>query len=325
MSLLELHNRGSKQLVEQSRGSGTLADGSRDQLDGLLSAEKPRPELLSCYHYVQADIRAPACCLHNVSSQCCGFNPQCSAPTYADNRTLPASTFPDQTPSSGQPQILPSKPGAQSRTMLSCKWLHLFLIATRICPGACNPIIAVPLLLVDSLRPLPHLLDDHDLMHLTSWSRRAGPTYICGDYRSMIDHVFARHAHAAPIARLAGRDTFRLAAWRQGGYHVALSVSSLGLDLSLSTGHPHRSVDSCKASADCQSIEELNSALLEAVQHHLPATAKSSRLAPLANTVHACRYQGYVAALPKLETGGHPYWSGHLDGLGSLCKVPEGA
>ena len=109
-----------------------------------LSTEKPRPELLSCYHYVQADIRAPACCLHNVSSQCCGFNPQCSAPTYADNRTLPASTFPDQTPSSGQPQILPSKPGAQSRTMLSCKWLHLFLIATRICPGACNPIIAVP-------------------------------------------------------------------------------------------------------------------------------------------------------------------------------------
>ena len=70
---------------------------------------------------------------------------------------------------------------------------------------------------------LPRLMDDHALTHLTSWSRRSGPTYVCGDQRSVIDHVFTRMTQAVPIARLAGRDPFRIAAWRSGGFHVALS------------------------------------------------------------------------------------------------------
>ena len=39
----------------------------------------------------------------------------------------------------------------------------------------------------------------------------------------LIDHVFTRTAQAVPTARLAGTDPFRLATWRSGGYHVALS------------------------------------------------------------------------------------------------------
>ena len=70
---------------------------------------------------------------------------------------------------------------------------------------------------------LPRLMDDHALTHLTSWSRRAGPTYICGTHRSVADHVFTRAAQAVPLARLAGRDSFRVAAWRSGGYHIPLS------------------------------------------------------------------------------------------------------
>ena len=52
---------------------------------------------------------------------------------------------------------------------------------------------------------LTQIMDDHALTHLTSWSRRAGPTYICGPHRSVIDHVFTRAAQAVPIASwLAG-------------------------------------------------------------------------------------------------------------------------
>ena len=39
----------------------------------------------------------------------------------------------------------------------------------------------------------------------------------------LIDHVFTRTAQAVPTARLAGTDPVRLATWRSGGYHVALS------------------------------------------------------------------------------------------------------
>ena len=152
---------------------------------------------------------------------------------------------------------------------------------------------------------LVRLMDDHGLTHLTSWSRRAGPTYICGPHRSVIDHVFTRTSQATPVARLAGRDSFRLAAWRSGGYHVALSgVLPLAKFVTLNAGRqksartwdqdslvrlcqdptsaPSLAIRQQVASLmpACCSIEDLNRSLTQVLQARLPATTRPSRLAP---------------------------------------------
>ena len=123
---------------------------------------------------------------------------------------------------------------------------------------------------------LPRLMDDHALTHLTSWSRRSGPTYVCGDQRSVIDHVFTRMTQAVPIARLAGRDPFRIAAWRSGGFHVALSgVLPLVQFLALTV---QREVAALLP--ECHSIDSLNHCLIQVLRRCLPPAVKPSRLAP---------------------------------------------
>ena len=152
---------------------------------------------------------------------------------------------------------------------------------------------------------LVRLMDDHRLTHLTSWSRRAGPTYICGPHRSVIDHVFTRTSQATSVARLAGRDSFRLAAWRSGGYHVALSgvlplakftTLNAGRQKSTRTWDQDSLVRLCQDPTSapslavrhqvatllpaCCNIEDLNLSLTQVLQTHLPATTRPSRLAP---------------------------------------------
>ncbi|CAE7307131.1 unnamed protein product [Symbiodinium sp. CCMP2592] len=55
---------------------------------------------------------------------------------------------------------------------------------------------------------LTRLLDDYDLMQLNSWSRRAGPTYICGEQRSLIDHALAE-IHLSWLHGVLVAGTFR--------------------------------------------------------------------------------------------------------------------
>ena len=152
---------------------------------------------------------------------------------------------------------------------------------------------------------LPRLMDDHALTHLTSWSRRSGPTYTCGDQRSVIDHVFTRMTQAVPLARLAGRDPFRIAAWRSGGFHVArsgvlplarfaaLNQSPVQVRLSWDQAtllHLCREPSSTLAITvqqqvaallpECHSIDSLNHCLLQVLRRCLPPAARQSRLAP---------------------------------------------
>ncbi|CAE7772472.1 pol [Symbiodinium sp. CCMP2592] len=152
---------------------------------------------------------------------------------------------------------------------------------------------------------LARLLDDHDLLHLNSWSRRAGHTYVCGDQRSLIDHVLTRSTQAHPLARQTGRDPMTIAAWRAGGRHVPLSgILPLTRFASLNKAPTVRprswnkedlmqllSEPQCPQAIqlrrtvhhdiqNCRSVQEINDCLTSALQLHLPPRAGSTRLAP---------------------------------------------
>ena len=152
---------------------------------------------------------------------------------------------------------------------------------------------------------LIHLLEDYDLIHLNSWTRRMGPTFIWGDTRTLIDHVFTRSHSADSLARQTGRDKLRIGEWRQGGKHIPISgVMHLRrfAALNLAPSQPKVSWDKStllqlvkdpedpRAQAilqqvarnieKCSSVQEINDCLVEASGDYAPAGAKAKTTAP---------------------------------------------
>ena len=141
-----------------------------------------------------------------------------------------------------------------------------------------------------------HLLEDHNLVHLNSWSKRMGPTFIWGETRTLIDHVFTRCESADSLARYTGRDQLRIGEWRKGGKHLPLSGTihlrrfaalnrsprppqtgwdkSTLLQLVRTPEDPraHALVAQVRDTIDqCSNVQEINDCLVLAASTHAPA------------------------------------------------------
>ena len=152
---------------------------------------------------------------------------------------------------------------------------------------------------------LIHLLEDHDLIHLNSWSRRMGPTFIWGDTRTLIDHVFTRSDSADSLARYTGRDKLRIGEWRKGGRHVPLSgilhlrrfealnrpkaPTKVSWDKSTLLQLVHNPEDPRARAimtqvgqniSSCSTIQDINDCLVEASSAHAPTGARHTTHAP---------------------------------------------
>ena len=152
---------------------------------------------------------------------------------------------------------------------------------------------------------LIHLLEDYDLTHLNSWSRRMGPTFVWGDTRTLIDHVFTRSDSADSLARYTGRDKLRIGEWRKGGKHVPLSgILHLRRFVALNRPNAPTKVNWDKSTLlqlvqnpedpgalaimtqvgqnieHCSSVQDINDCLVEASNAHAPAGARKTTHAP---------------------------------------------
>ena len=152
---------------------------------------------------------------------------------------------------------------------------------------------------------LIHLLEDHDLIHLNSWSRRMGPTFIWGDTRTLIDHVFTRSDSADSLARYTGRDKLRIGEWRKGGRHVPLSgILHLRRFEALNRPSPPTKASWDKSTLlqlvhnpedpraiaimtqvgqnidSCSNVQDINDCLVEASSAHAPTGASQTTRAP---------------------------------------------
>ena len=152
---------------------------------------------------------------------------------------------------------------------------------------------------------LTHLLEDHDLIHLNSWSKRMGPTFVWGETRTLIDHVFTRCENADSLARYTGRDCLRVGEWRKGGKHIPLSGTiHLRRFAALNRlPQPHktgwdksillqlvREPEDPRAYAlvaqvqdtigKCSTVQDINDCLVQAASTHAPAGAQATANAP---------------------------------------------
>ena len=152
---------------------------------------------------------------------------------------------------------------------------------------------------------LTHLLEDYDLIHLNSWTKRMGPTFIWGDTRTLIDHAFIRSDSADSLARHTGRDKLRIGEWRKGGKHIPISGvmhlrrfaalnpvptqskvkwdKSTLLQLVKDPGDPRAQAILQQVGRNiekCSSVQEINDCLVEASAAHAPAGARAQTNAP---------------------------------------------
>ena len=152
---------------------------------------------------------------------------------------------------------------------------------------------------------LIHLLEDHDLVHLNSWSKRMGPTFIWGDTRTLIGHVFTRSESADSLARYTGRDNLRIGEWRKGGKHIPLSGiihlrrfaalnrppqppktgwdKSTLLQLVRDPDDPRAKALIQQVACDigkCSNVQDINDCLVQAAGMHAPAGARANANAP---------------------------------------------
>ncbi|CAE7361477.1 unnamed protein product [Symbiodinium sp. CCMP2592] len=160
--------------------------------------------------------------------------------------------------------------------------------------------------MVPDLAALEALLVDFQLLHLNSWTRRAGPTFISPQGASQIDHVFVRKAAADMPARGGSPCNWPLAAWRQGGRHRPVQVSlpirpyrALGksqpkralLDLQglrnacRDPSHPgirqlRASVEALLSDSPEATVEEVNSHVLQKATAVFPAVRNQGRVVP---------------------------------------------
>ncbi|CAE7668683.1 unnamed protein product [Symbiodinium sp. CCMP2592] len=160
--------------------------------------------------------------------------------------------------------------------------------------------------MVPDLAALEALLVDFQLLHLNSWTRRAGPTFISPQGASQIDHVFVRKATADMPARGGSPCNWPLAAWRQGGRHRPVQVSlpirpyrALGksqpkralLDLQglrnacRDPSHPgirqlRASVEALLSDSPEATVEEVNSHVLQQATAVFPAVRNQGRVVP---------------------------------------------
>ena len=75
---------------------------------------------------------------------------------------------------------------------------------------------------------LQHIMERYallTLLHLNSWSRQTGATYVHQKGESLIDHLLMRTAQADNRAKQARRVNLGLAEWRQGGKHLPVMAS----------------------------------------------------------------------------------------------------
>ena len=152
---------------------------------------------------------------------------------------------------------------------------------------------------------LIHLLEDHDLIHLNSWSKRMGPTFVWGETRTLIDHVFTRCESADSLARYTGRDSIRVGEWRKGGKHIPLSGTIHLRRFAALNRMPQppktgwdkstllqlvREPEDPRASAlvaqvqdtigQCSTVQDINDCLVQAASTHAPAGARATANAP---------------------------------------------
>ncbi|CAE7715470.1 unnamed protein product [Symbiodinium sp. CCMP2592] len=160
--------------------------------------------------------------------------------------------------------------------------------------------------MVPDLAALEALLVDFQLLHLNSWTRRAGPTFLSPQQPSQIDHVFVRKATADMPARGGSPCNWPLATWRQGGRHRPVQVSlpirpyrALGknqpkralLDLQglrnacRDPSHPgirhlRASVEALLSDSPEATVEEVNSHVLQQATAVFPAVRNQGRVVP---------------------------------------------
>ncbi|CAE7664432.1 unnamed protein product [Symbiodinium sp. CCMP2592] len=116
---------------------------------------------------------------------------------------------------------------------------------------------------------LTKLLDDHELTHLNSWTRRAGPTYVCGEQRSLIDHVLTRHTQAH--------------SWR-----VVLGVTPLFWPPGVQAGDtPFNSDSLLQGLAARHTMQDLSDCITRVLRLHLPWIPQR-QVGALANPGHEC-------------------------------------
>ena len=152
---------------------------------------------------------------------------------------------------------------------------------------------------------LVHILEDHDLIHLNSWSKKMGPTFIWGDSQTLIDHVFTRSDSADSLARNTGRDKLRVGEWRKGGKHIPISGAIHLRRFAALNRKPHppkvgwdrttmlqlvKDPEDPRARAiikqvegdivHCSTVQDINDCLVKASDAHAPAGARASKTAP---------------------------------------------
>ncbi|CAE7307189.1 unnamed protein product [Symbiodinium sp. CCMP2592] len=177
---------------------------------------------------------------------------------------------------------------------------------------------------------LQKLLEDHNLIQVNSWTRKAGPTYTHPTGRSFIDHVIVRQGQADSLTRQAHPLAIELAAWRQGGKHSPIvgtarlcSFHSLNRPVPPPRTWDHWSlVQKCKAWWDPQishlrsliteqlssvtQVEDLDRMLVQQARLAFPPTSKPNRLA--------------LWQTPIMEGGLRAMWQAYRE-----WKKPQGA
>ena len=78
---------------------------------------------------------------------------------------------------------------------------------------------------VADLHCLEHLIQDHGLILLNSWTRSAAATFRSEQSRTLIDHVYVRRHQADVVARQSCPQDWSLATWRRGGKHWAVTAT----------------------------------------------------------------------------------------------------
>ncbi|CAE7250747.1 unnamed protein product, partial [Symbiodinium sp. CCMP2592] len=172
--------------------------------------------------------------------------------------------------------------------------------------------------MVPDLAAFEALLVDFQLLHLNSWTRRAGPTFLSSQGASQIDHVFVRKATADMPARGGSPCDWPLAAWRQGGRHRPVRVSlpirpyrALGksqperalLDLQglrnacRDPSHPgirhlRASVEALLSDSPEATVEEVNSHVLQQATEVFPAVRNQGRVVPWQSPTVALSVKG---------------------------------
>ena len=195
---------------------------------------------------------------------------------------------------------------------------------------------------------LIHLQEDHDLIHLNSWSKRMGPTFIWGDTRTLIGHAFTRSDSADSLARHTGRDKLRIGEWRKGGKHIPISgVMHLRRFASLNRPPTQSKVKWDKSTLlllvkdpedprakailqqvernieKCSSVQEINDCLVEASGNHAPAGAQAKAKAPWQLATLDTSVKDMWSHYRQWKGRRSRYHCYHLESVVSLCQIPE--